>query len=134
MNIRKFIIRETLYLTAGQAVCIAAMCGIFALLGAFDYTVVLGGALGGVIAVGNFFLMAVMSHSAADSAVAQDVKRGKSIVKLSYSFRLVIIGVLLFLLAKSGHCNLIALVCPLFFTFPVITVVEFFRKSGEAKS
>lgn len=134
MNTRKFIIRETAYLAIGEAVCVAAMVGLFALLGQFDYTVVLGGILGSLLAVGNFFFMAISSNAAADKAADQQVKEGKATVKLSYYTRLLILGVLLFVFAKSGHCNLLALVCPLFFVFPIITVIEFFRKTGEAKS
>ena len=133
MNPRKFILRETALLGAGELICVAAMVGIFAMLGYFDYTVVLGGVLGALLAVGNFLFMAIVTNSAADKAAEQDVKAGKSLVKASYRMRLLIIAVLLFVFAKSGHCNLIALVCPLFFVFPIITVVEFFRKTGESK-
>ena len=134
MNTRKFIIRETALLAIGEAICVAVMVGLFALLGYFDYKVVLGGVLGGVLSVGNFFFMAIVSNAAADKAVEQDVKEGKSVMKASYRMRLLVIGVLLFLLAKSGHCNVLALVIPLFFTFPVIMVIEFFRKAGETKA
>ena len=134
MNPRQFIIRETALLALGEAVCVAVMTSIFAMLGMFDYTVILGGVIGLVIAVGNFFFMAIMSDAAADKAMEQDVKGGKDVVKLSYTMRLVVIGVLLFIFAKSGHCNLIALVCPLFFVFPIITVIEFFRKAGGKKA
>lgn len=133
MNPRKFIIRETALLGAGELVCVAAMAGIFAMLGRFDYTVILGGIIGALIAVGNFFFMAIASNAAADKAMEDDVKTGKSMVKASYGARLVAIGVLLFVFAKSGHCNLLALVCPMLFVFPIITVIEFFRKSGESK-
>lgn len=131
MNTRKFIIRETLFLLLGEAICVAAMAGVFALLGYFSYKVILGGVLGAVLAVGNFFFMALASKAAADKAVEQDVKGGKSAMKVSYRMRLLILGVLLFLLAKSGHCQVIALVCPLFFVFPIIMVIEFFRKAGD---
>ena len=47
---------------------------------------------------------------------------------------MVVLGVLLFVLAKTGICNVIALVCPLFFVFPILVVVEFFRKSGGKKA
>lgn len=134
MNTRKFILRETAFLAIAELICIAAMIGVFALLGYFDYKVVLGGAIGGIIAIGNFFFMAISSNAAADRAAEQDIKAGKATVKVSYSMRLLVIGVLLFVFAKSGHCNLLALVCPLFFVFPSIMVIEFFRKSGEAKS
>ncbi len=134
MNTRKFILRETAFLAIGEAVCIAAMIGVFAMLGQLNYTVILGGVLGGVLAVGNFFFMALSSNAAADKAADQQVKEGKAAVKLSYYTRLLVLGVLLFVFAKSGHCQLLALVCPLFFVFPIITVIEFFRKTGEAKS
>lgn len=134
MSTRKFILRETALLAIAETVCIAAMIGVFALLGYFDYTVVLGGIIGGVLAVGNFFFMAIASNAAADKAVDQNVKEGKNAMKVSYRMRLLVIGVLLFLFAKSGHCNVLALVCPLFFVFPSVMVIEFFRKSGEAKS
>lgn len=132
MNTRKFILRETLLLAAGELLCSAAMVGLFALLGYFDGKVVLGAVFGSILAVGNFFFMAITSDAAADRAAdEQDVKQGKSLIRASYRVRLAVIGVLLFLLAKSGTCNLLALVIPLFFTFPVLMVIEFFRKSGE---
>ena len=59
MNPRKFIIRETALLGAGELLCVAAMVGVFAMLGNLDYRVILGGVLGALIAVGNFFFMAV---------------------------------------------------------------------------
>lgn len=134
MSTRKFIIRETAFLAIGEAVCYAGMIGIFALLGKLDYTVFLGGALGILLAVGNFFFMAIASKAAADKASDQQVKEGQAVVRLSYYSRLLILGILLFVFAKSGHCNLLSLVCPLFFVFPILTVIEFFRKTGEAKS
>ena len=134
MDSRKFILRKTAVLALGEVICCAVMVGLFALLGYFSYKVVVGGILGLLLAVGNFFFMAIASDAAADKAVEQDVKTGKSILKASYGLRLVILGVLLIVFAKSGHCNLITLVCPLVFSFPILMVTEFFRKSGDAKS
>ena len=128
MKSRKFILHKTAVIAAGELICSGAMVGIFALLGYFDYTVILGGLLG------NFFFMAIASDAAADKAQQQDVKGGKAAMKASYRYRIIIIGLLLFLFAKSGHCNVLALVCPLFFTFPILMVTEFFRKAGESKA
>lgn len=130
MKSRKFILRETALLALGQLICVAAMVGVFALLGYLDYTVILGGGLGALLAIGNFFFMAIVSDAAADKAAQDDVKTGTALMKTSYRLRLLILGVLLFLFAKSGHCNLIALVCPLFFVFPIVMVLEFIRKAG----
>ncbi len=135
-SVRKFIIRETALLALAEAICIGAMIGVFAMLDRFSYKVVLGGVLGGLLAVGNFLFMALAANAAADKAMGSEdaeegVKTGKKAVKASFRLRLLIIGVLLFLFAKSGHCQILALVCPLFFTFPCITVIELFRKEGD---
>ena len=134
MNSRKFILRQTGLLALGELICIAAMIGLFSLLGFLDYKVIVGGVIGGLLAVGNFFFMAITSDAAADKAMEQDVKSGKSAMKLSYSSRLIILGVLMFVFAKSGHCDVIAMGCPLFFVFPIIMVIEFFRKAGGTKA
>lgn len=134
MSSQKYILRQTALIAVGELILIAAMAGIYALLGAFSYKVILGGVIGSLLGIGNFFFMAITSDAAADKATQQDVKTGKTAMKISYQMRLLVIGVLLFLFAKSGHCELLALVCPLFFVFPIIMVTEFFRKSGDAKS
>ena len=134
MESRKFILHKTAVITAGELICSGAMVCVFTLLGYFDYTVILGALLGSILAIGNFFFMAIASDAAADKAQQQDVKGGKAAMKASYRYRIIIIGVLLFLFAKSGHCNVLALVCPLFFTFPILMVTEFFRKAGESKA
>ncbi len=132
MNSRKFILQQTGIIALGQLVCVAAMCGIFALLGRFDAGVVIGGIVGAVLAIGNFFFLAVAADLAADKAVNQDVKGGKALIRSSYSLRLMVLAVLLFVFAKSGICNLFALVLPLIFTRPILTLTQFFRKSGES--
>lgn len=133
MNPRKFILRQTALLALGELVCVAAMVGIFALLGMFSYKVVLGGVIGAILAIGNFFFMAIASDSAADKATEQDVKTGKALMKSSYGLRMLVLAVLLILCAKSGHCQPIALLCPLLFVFPIIIILEFLRKAGGPK-
>lgn len=134
MDSRKFVLKETAIVALGQAVCVAVMLGVFALLGKFDQTVWLGGAAGGVLATGNFFFMAVAASVASEKAVAQDVKGGQLIMRLSYMIRLAVLFLLLFALVKSGVCHVIAAVLPLAFTRPVLFIAEFFRKSGEIKA
>jgi len=133
MDSRKIVYRETGIVAIGQAICLAVMYAVFALLGYFDKTVLLGGIIGTVLAVGNFFFMAVGASLAADKAVNQDVKGGTALVKSSYMLRLLVIFLILFACVKSGLCNAFASVLPLVFVRPIITVAEFFRKSGEEK-
>ena len=130
MESRKAVIRETLAVLLGVTVCAALMCGVFALLHKFDMTVLLGAALGTALTVLNFFSLAMVATRAADRAQQQDVEGGKKLLKGSYPIRILALAVVLFVCAKSGYFNVIALVLPLVFVRPVITVLEFFRKKG----
>ena len=134
MDSRKLVYRETGRIAVGVAVCSAVMLAVFALLGKFDGTVLLGGVIGSLMAVLNFFFMAMNASMAADKALKQDVKGGKSLVQVSYMVRLAVIFLILFASVKSGLCNAFASVLPMVFVRPVITVAEFFRKSGEEKA
>lgn len=131
METRNYVLKQTAIVALGQALCVAAMVGIFALLGYFDYTVVLGGLMGAVVAVLNFLFMAIGISLAADKAQEQNVKGGKSLVTGSYMLRIVLMFVVLFACAKSGHFHVIALVLPLVFVRPILTVAEFFQKKGS---
>ena len=125
---RKIVLKETAIIAAGDAACVALMYGVYAILGKFSLSVVLGGLVGLVLAVGNFFFMAVSATLAADKAVDQDVEGGKKMIKSSYTLRLLVLAVLLIVCAKSGVFDVIALALPLLFTRPVLTIVQFFRK------
>ncbi|MCD7771940.1 MAG: ATP synthase subunit I [Oscillospiraceae bacterium] len=128
MDSRKEVLHETLIITIGQVICIAAMFGIFALLGYFDLTVLFGGIVGGILAILNFMFMAISVCVASDRAVAQDVKGGKSLMTFSMVLRYAVIFIVWVAGAVSGLCNAIALVLPIVFVRPTITVWEFFRK------
>ena len=134
MDSRNFVLKETAIVALGQAVCIAIMVGVFALLGKFNQPVWLGGIIGGVLATANFFFMAIAASVASEKAVAQDVKGGQLTMRLSYMIRMAVLFILLFALVKSGICDVITAVLPLAFTRPVLFVAEFFRKSGEIKA
>lgn len=131
MESRKLVFRETLIVLIGEAIGVALMCGVFALLHRFDISVLLGGIVGGLVAVINFFAMAVVATLAADRAQQQDVEGGKKLIKSSYPIRLLLLAVVLFACGKSGVFNVIALVLPVIFVRPTLTIAEFFRKKGE---
>ena len=134
MDSRKIVYRETGVIAIGVVICSAVMLAVFALLGRFDTSVLLGGIIGSLMAIVNFFLMAMNASMAADKAVKQDVKGGRALVQVSYLVRLAVIFLILLACVKSGLCNAIASVLPMVFVRPVITVAEFFRKSGEGKA
>ena len=72
--------------------------------------------------------MAVMVSLAADKAQQQDVDGGQKIIKGTYPVRLLILAAILFVCAKSGYFDVLAMVLPLAFVRPVLTVAEFFKK------
>jgi hypothetical protein len=132
MNSRKFILRKTAVVALGQLICIGAMVGVFALLGKLDRSVWLGGIVGGLVSLGNFFFMAVCVDLASDRAQAGNVKGGQALIRFSYFGRLALMVLVLFAFVKSGLCNVLSTVLPLVFTRPILTLSEFFRK-GEGK-
>jgi len=125
---RRVVLRETLIISIGEAICVAIMVAVFALLGHYEPPVILGGIAGGVLAILNFFFMALGASQAMDKAALQDVKGGQKQIKMSYTLRMIVLFVILFALVKSGACNALASVLPLFFVRITITVAEFFRK------
>ena len=133
MDPRKIVFQETTVVAVGEVICTAAMIGIFALMGYFNTGVVLGAIVGMVLAIGNFLFMAIGASLAADKAQVQDVKGGQSLLQMSMLLRYAVLFIVLFACGRSGMFNLIALVLPLVFVRPTLTIAEFFRKPGEKK-
>ncbi len=134
MDSKKLVFRETGIIAIGEIICLVLMLAVCALMGKFNFQTALGGVIGTLMAILNFFFMAIGASMAADRAVQQNVKGGNALIKGSYVLRYVVIFVVLFACVKSGLCNAITCVLPLAFVRPVITVAEFFRKSGETKA
>lgn len=134
MDSRKLVIQETSIVLLGEIVGTALMCGIFALLGKFDLSVLYGGIIGVALATGNFFFMALMTCLAADKAQSQDVKGGQALIRSSYFVRILVLCIVLFACGKSRLFNVFSLVLPLLFVRPTITIAEFFRKPGADQS
>ena len=130
MDNRKYILSQTAAVLIGELVLSALMVGIFAALGYFDRSVVLGAAVGSLIATVNHLILMLGVLAASSKAEKQDVKGGQMLVQLSYMGRLIGLFLILVLCAKSGTFNLIALVLPLVFTRPVLTIAELFNKKG----
>lgn len=131
---RRLVLKETGMMALGQALCVALMLGVFALLNRLDDTVLLGGILGWFLAVLNHFFLAMGVMMAARKARGENVKGGKNLVQASFFLRTVVLFLVMFALLKSGRCNVFSLVLPLLFTRPILMVEQFFRKDGEGKS
>lgn len=128
---RKLVLKETALIAGGELICVALMCGVYALMGKFGIPVLLGGLVGALLATANFFFLAVVASLAADRAQTQNVADGQKMIRSSYLIRLLVLAVLLILCAKSGFFDLLALLLPLVFMRPVLTITEFFRKKGD---
>ena len=130
MDSKKLLFKQTAQIALGQLVCCGVMTAIFAAFGKFDASDPLGAAVGGGLSVLNFFVMAFCANAAADKAESQDVKGGQMLIQFSYMGRLIGLFLVLALCAKSGIFNPIALVLPLAFNRPILTVTELFKKKG----
>lgn len=127
---RKIVWNQTARIAIGEAVCLALMYGVYALLQRLALPVILGGLVGTVLAIGNFFFMAVIATLAADKAEAQDVEGGQKLMKSSYPIRILILAVVLILCARSEWFDVLTLVLPLLFVRPILMISEFFAKKG----
>lgn len=125
--------KDTAVVALGQVFCTAAMLGVFALLGAFNITVLRGSIAGVMIATANYFFMYYFASMAADKAQQQDISGGQKLIQLSYMGRMICLLAVLVLLAKSGCYNAIALAVPLAFTRPILTIYELILKKGGSK-
>lgn len=134
MSKPKYISLQVLPVLIGQLLLSALMVGVFAVLGYYDASVVYGAAAGALIATLNHLVLVFGVVAASDKAEKQDVKGGQALVQISYTGRLIVLFLILVLCAKSGVFNLLALVLPLAFTRPILTVAEFFKKKGGSEA
>ena len=130
MDSRKIVFKETAIVAVGELICSGIMVGIFAALGHFQWNVLWGALAGSAVMIANYFFMAVTVSLAADRAERGEVDQAKKMVQLSSAFRLVAMGLILFLGIRLG-ANVIALVLPLCFARPILMLAEFFRKKGD---
>lgn len=130
MDSRSIVFKETAIILIGELIFVPVMALVFHLAGHFDRTVVFGGIAGALLAVANFFFMALSTSAAADKAGQQDVKGGQATMQTSFILRQLLLFGALILCAKSGVMDLLALALPLLFVRPIITFAEFFRRKG----
>lgn len=125
---KKQMRRELLVFTLGELICAALVVGAFALLRKLDAKVLLGAALGALVPIGNYFLTAVAVNAAANRAEAGEPEKGSRLIRLSTVLRFGLMIALLVVGAKSGCCNVIAMIIPLLASRLLLYVGEFFRK------
>ncbi len=128
IKIEQAVITETKHIGIGVGIMSVVMLVVFAVLGRFDYTVLLGTLLGGCYAVLNFFLMGL----GVQRSVSQgDPEQAKKITQSSYTRRLLLTAVVLVIGVKVPYFNPVATILPLF--FPRITIFFMTRPTFQRK-
>lgn len=112
-NIDPTVIKETKYIAVWVMILSVLLQSVFLLIGKWDYTVLLGNLLSGVVVIANFFLMGLTMQK----ALNKEEKEIKSIMKVSQLYRglLVLIGLV------------VGVVLPCFSTWTVIIPILFPR-------
>ena len=128
MENRNYIRAQSLTMLIGELLLSAVMVAVFAILGYYETGVLLGAIAGSIIATLNHTILILGVISASKKAENQDIKGGQSAIQLSYMGRLIGLFVILVICAKSGVFNLLALVIPLLFARPILTVTDHFNQ------
>ena len=121
-------------IAVGEAIGVGLMLVIYGLLGKFTVKVLLGGLLGGALAVLNFLFLSMAVIRAADRAQQGDAAKATLSVQASSVYRLVGMAVVLFLALKAELCDPVAALLPLLFVRMIISLMEFFGKERDDSS
>lgn len=132
MQKHREILRQVCRLMVALTVCVAIMLGVYALLGAFTSSVVVGAILGFVLAVGNFVSLSITVSNAMDRAARdKDPQRAQLSIQASGVIRLLVLAAIYILLFRAKVCDPVAALLPLLMAQAVLKLVEFFRKDDE---
>lgn len=132
MQKHREILRQVCRLMVALAVCVAIMLGVYALLGAFTSSVMVGAILGFVLAVGNFVSLSITVSNAMDRAARdKDPQRAQLSIQASGVIRLLVLAAIYILLFRAKVCDPVAALLPLLMAQAVLKLVEFFRKDDE---
>ena len=125
------VIVETLRISLGMVICLAAMLGVFLLVNKYTTGVLIGGIVGALIAIGNFFFMAVGLSNLADDAAEGKIRvrtQGSFMVRTAVMLGLLVVAI------KFGGCHPLATALPLLFVRPILMVEQFIQKSNAKEN
>ncbi len=128
MKIQKAIWDETRHIATGIIGLSLIMQLVFFVLGFWDMTVVWGNLLGGAYAILNFFILGLTVQKVANDA---DEKRGKNLMQFSYSSRMFLTVVVVFLGITLPWFNWFAVLIPQFFTRITIAIMGITGKHSK---
>ena len=126
IKIDKTVKKETFYIAFWVLIFSILMQAIFLVVRQWDYTVLLGNMLSGVLCVVNFLLMGF----AVQSAVGKEEKEAKDTMKASQSLRTLLLFVCVAVGVLLDCFNTLSVIIPLF--FPRIAIaIHPIVKGGE---
>lgn len=132
MQKHKDVLHQTGRLALALVVCVGAMLGVYALLGKFTTSILLGAVIGSVLAIGNFLSLSITVSNALDRAARdQDPQRAQLSIQASSVVRLLVLAAIYILLFRAEVCDPVAALIPLLLAQAALKLVEFFRKDDK---
>ncbi len=128
MKIQKAIWKETKHIALGVIGLSLVMEALFFIIGKWDSTVLFGNLWGGGYAILNFFILGLTVQKVANDA---DEKRGKNLMQFSYSSRMFLTVVVVFLGITLPVFNWIVVLLCQFFPRITIAIMGFTGKHSK---
>ena len=116
-NVDPTVWKETKYIAAWVLILSALMQAVFLIIDKWDYSVLLGNLLSAAVSVLNFFLMGLSIQK----ALQKDEKEAKNTLKLSQTYRTILLLIVAVLGGVLSCFNLWAVLIPML--FPRIAIV-----------
>lgn len=132
MQKHRDILHQVTRLTIAMIICVGIMLGIYALLGIFTRSVLVGAVVGLLLSIGNFVSLSITVSNALDRAARDnDPQRAQLSIQTSSVIRLLVLAAIYILLFRVKLCDPIAALLPLLLAQGVLKLVEFFRNDKE---
>ena len=130
MKLEREVVREIKKMAVGCAVCSLIVAAVFAVIGKFDYTVLVGAAVGWLLSFGNFFFMTLGVIKALDTG---DESAAKLKMHSSYIARTVVMLAVMAVAIIADFIHWVPVVVSVFYPRIVITAVNLvaFAKSRK---
>ncbi len=126
-RIDETVLRETRYIAVGVLLCSALMQAGFLIAGQWDYTVLLGNILSGIVGILNFLFMGITVQK----AIQKEQDAAKTTIKFSQLYRMLflLMSVILGVILPCFH--MWAVIIPLFFPRIAIAFRPCFNKKDN---
>lgn len=132
MQKHRDILHQVTRLTIAMIICVGIMLGIYALLGIFTRSVLVGAVVGLLLSIGNFVSLSITVSNALDRAARDnDPQRAQLSIQTSSVIRLLVLAAIYILLFRAKLCDPIAAFLPLLLAQGVLKLAEFFRNDKE---